>query len=166
VILGSNSVALAFDLATNAGWCGGPRTSPRVGSVALAPDDPHPARGCALLDWLDDYACSFDPASGLPALIVHTSPYIPSRASSQHAGALAHGLTMALGMWCWRRQVRCMKATDNQVRKIVFGRGDCSKAFVFAECRKAGLDPPDMDASDAWAIWRAAFMVRGDIPSP
>lgn len=151
---------LALDLATTAGWCFGmPGTTPRLGAVQLAPDGNIGARGCALVDWLDDHHAVFQ-----PDLIVFEAPLPRGQHSGIQAGRIALGLAMACEMYCYRAAVRCAEGNVNAARKIVLGKGNASKDEAIAACRAAGLAPPTHDAADAWVLWSYACKLRGRLP--
>lgn len=153
---------LALDIATSTGWCCGvPGERPDLGSVELAPGRSIGERGCALVDWLDDYRAFF-----APWLIVYEAPLQRGEHLSVQAGRLALGLAMAVEMYGFRAGIVVREANVQQARKAVIGRGNASKADVWATCCNAGLDPPDYDASDAWLIWRFAAMLRGAVQRP
>lgn len=160
-----NRRILALDLATSTGWCHGePGTKPQLGSVRFAPDGTIAARGCALLDWMSDHSAFFD-----PWLIVYEAPLKHDRQSSQQSARTAFGLSMAVEMFCHRQGLRCMEGNVQMARNAVLGRGHHGKQSAWEACRHFGLNPPDLDASDAWVIWRYAALTRaptGPVPMP
>jgi Holliday junction resolvasome RuvABC endonuclease subunit len=152
-------VVLSLDIATITGWAvGRPGDSPKMGSVRLlgrgAEDG---AIGCALIDWLADQITIH-----APSLVAYEAPLQRGQHSGQAAGLVTIGLVMAVKIVCWRREVKCQPFHVSTIRANTVGSGRAKKADVAAWCASQGWQvpqvagEPDLDATDAAALWAYA----------
>jgi len=142
-------VILAFDLATNTGWCAGRgETDPVVGHFRLRPTGDDVGR--FLIEGRDYFTILMRRFS--PDVCLFEAPILGSVVTTAVTRKL-HGLAGMLEVVCADSGVRCVEVHPGTAKKRLTGSGRAKKPQMILAGRALGLAIETEDEADALACW-------------
>lgn len=148
---------LGLDLATNVGWCAGPRGAiPQWGSHTL------PKTGAEVGPFLLAYRVW---AGALiertrPKLIVFEKPVLGQMAGGGAGGKLI-GLANETEVLAYQYKIQCSCIHNGTLKKAFAGSGKATKDDMVAKARAMGFHVKTHDEADACAVWWFAVTAGG-----
>lgn len=147
---------LAFDLATQTGYCYGAHDEcPSLGHFRL------PKTGEDVGAFLDAGERSLDDLMQVvkPTIVCFEAPILPPTTAIRTVRKL-HGLAGMLELVCHRRKVECVEVSVTAVKKVLTGSGAAKKEQMVEAARAMGFDPRVEDEADALGVWIAVVRAR------
>jgi Holliday junction resolvasome RuvABC endonuclease subunit len=143
---------LAFDCATQTGWCAGDGSDlPILGTVKM----PEGAETEEFLDFWDRWLTR-QLNEIQPTRVIFEAPILQGISNMNTTEKLT-GLSNFLGVQCYRRKIPVEKAMPTQVKKYLTGDGKAQKPDMIAVARRCGVSPKNYDEADAFGAWLLAI---------
>lgn len=142
---------LAFDCATNTGWCAGDGSAvPIVGNVVM----PKQTELGPFLNfwrrWLVRHIGEIN-----PTVVVFEAPFMPPNMNGTTVRKLT-GLVAVLEELCTELKIPIEETTPSHVKLVLTGSGKSAKPDMMAVARKCGVAAKTFDEADAFGVWIAA----------